>query len=80
MKTDPTNLTPVELSLRWNVPLATLSRWRWTGTGPKFTKLGKHISYRLRDIEIFEKQKLRRDTTCAAYDVDFEALYQKEMI
>jgi hypothetical protein len=56
-------LTPEELSELWNVPLATLSQWRWNGRGPEFIKLGKHILYRLQEVEIFEKEKLRKNTT-----------------
>lgn len=63
------NLTPEELAERWHLPLATLSQWRWTGQGPTFLKLGKHISYRLKDVEVFEEQKLRRDTTCMGFQV-----------
>ncbi|MBY0501658.1 MAG: helix-turn-helix domain-containing protein [Alphaproteobacteria bacterium] len=56
-------LTPEELSELWNVPLATLSQWRWNGRGPEFIKLGKHILYRLQEVEVFEKEKLRKNTT-----------------
>ncbi len=59
------NLTPEELSERLNVPLPTLSRWRWTGTGPIFMKFGKHVSYKLKDVEKFEEDRRRRDTTCS---------------
>lgn len=59
------NLSPEALSERWNgIPLTTLSRWRWTGTGPIFMKFGKHVSYKLKDIEAFEEEQRRRDTTC----------------
>lgn len=54
---------PEDLSKRWNVPLSTLSQWRWNGKGPEFLKFGKHIRYREEDILSFEKQMLRRDTT-----------------
>ena len=66
------NLTPEELFERWNVPLATLSRWRWTGKGPKFMRLGKHIVYRLQDIERFEEAQVRRDTTCLIFNETFQ--------
>ncbi len=59
------NLKPKELSERWKVPLTTLSRWRWTGKGPIFMKFGKHVSYQLKDFEIFEEEQRRRDTTCS---------------
>lgn len=62
------NLSPEQLSDHWGgVPLSTLNRWRWTGTGPEFMKLGKHIVYRVRDVEEFEEQKVRRDTTCGGF-------------
>jgi len=33
--------------------VATLRKWRWAGTGPRYTKLGKLVRYRLSDIEQF---------------------------
>lgn len=60
-------LTPEDLAERWKVPTTTLSQWRWKGGGPQFIRLGKHIVYRLQDIELFEEQKLRRDTTHTGY-------------
>lgn len=63
------HLKPEDLAARWGVPLTTLSQWRWNGRGPEFLKLGKHIAYRIRDVEIFEEQKLRRDTTCTGYEL-----------
>jgi len=33
----------------------TLERWRWTGDGPKFLKVGGRVVYRLSDIEEYEK-------------------------
>lgn len=63
------HLTPEDLSDRWKVPLATLSQWRWNGKGPHYLKLGRHIVYLLQDVELFEEQKRRRDTTCSIYAV-----------
>lgn len=60
-------LTPEDLAERWKVPTTTLSQWRWNGKGPQFIRLGKHIVYRLQDVELFEEQKLRRDTTHTGY-------------
>lgn len=65
-----TNLTPDQLAERWGLPVSTLGNWRWTGQGPVFVKLGKRVSYRVRDVENFEEQKLRRDTTCSGLTVD----------
>lgn len=33
---------------------------RWNGRDPEFLRLGKHIVYRLQDVELFEEQKLRQ--------------------
>ena len=63
------HLKPEDLAVRWGVPLTTLSQWRWNGRGPEFLKLGKHIAYRIQDVEVFEEQKLRRDTTCTGYSL-----------
>ena len=57
------HLTPEDLAERWNVPLATLSQWRWNGLGPDYMKLGKHIVHRLQEIEISEEGKLRQNIT-----------------
>ncbi len=55
-------LTPEALAERWNLPLTTLSQWRWTGRGPKFQKIGRQVKYRIRDIELFEEQQVRSNT------------------
>jgi hypothetical protein len=34
----------------------TLERWRWSGKGPAFVKLGGRVVYRLEVIEIFEAE------------------------
>lgn len=40
----------------------TLERWRYTGEGPRFIKLGGRVIYRLDDIEAFEGQQIRQMT------------------
>lgn len=62
------HLTPEDLAVRWNVPLATLSQWRWNGQGPQYMKFGKHIVYRLREIERFEEEHLQRNTACSVQE------------
>lgn len=59
----PNHLTPEELAKRWSVKSKTLSQWRWNGRGPKFLKLGRHVMYRLADIEEFENQNIYIETT-----------------
>jgi hypothetical protein len=46
------------LAKRWQVSPRTLERWRWTGIGPRFLKIGRRVRYRLEDIEAYEKQRL----------------------
>lgn len=33
--------------------VATLQKWRWEGTGPKFLKVGRLVRYRLSDLNEF---------------------------
>ncbi len=54
------HLNQIELSRRWNISHRTLERWRWTGEGPPYLKLGGRVLYRLSDIEAFEQSQLRR--------------------
>jgi predicted site-specific integrase-resolvase len=56
-------LTPEELSERWKLPLSTLDQWRWYGKGPQHLKMGKRIRYPLENIEKFEEQSLRSNTS-----------------
>lgn len=56
-------LTPEILAQRWNITPTTLSQWRWNGRGPLFVKIGRRVLYRLEDVEAFEKQKIRQNTS-----------------
>ncbi|RMD73346.1 MAG: DNA-binding protein, partial [Lentisphaerae bacterium] len=40
-----------------------LERWRWTGEGPKFLKVGGRVVYRLSDIEEYEQAMIRSRTS-----------------
>ena len=45
-------LTEQEFSERYNVPTRTAERWRRTGDGPPYVRLGpRRIAYRLSDCE-----------------------------
>lgn len=59
-------LTPSQLVDRWNkaVTKGTLSNWRVRKYGPKFTKFGRSVRYKLSDVEAFERQ-LANDNTPA---------------
>ena len=49
-----THLNQVELAARWKISPRTLERWRWTGEGPAFIKIGRRVVYRLEDVEAYE--------------------------
>lgn len=53
-------LNQKELARRWGISHRTLERWRYTGQGPAFLKLGGRVLYRLPDIEAFEQSQLHR--------------------
>lgn len=57
------HLTQRDLARRWSLSPRTLERWRWTGDGPAFLKVGGRVAYRLQDIEAWEADRLRRSTT-----------------
>ena len=44
-------LTPQQLSDYLKVPVATLYQWRTQGTGPKASRVGRHLRYRLADVD-----------------------------
>jgi excisionase family DNA binding protein len=35
------------------VPEKTLAQWRYHGKGPAFVRVGKHVRYRVEDVEAF---------------------------
>lgn len=43
-----------------------LAKWRVTGEGPKFVKLGKRVAYRQQDIDSWIESKVRSSTSEAA--------------
>ncbi len=51
------------LARRWAMSPRTLERWRWTGGGPRYLKVGKRIVYRLEDVEAFEAVRLHESTS-----------------
>lgn len=59
------HLSQIELAARWNLSHRTLERWRWTGEGPQFIKLGGRVVYRLEDVEAFEAAQARHNTARA---------------
>jgi predicted DNA-binding transcriptional regulator AlpA len=42
------------------VPLATVYDWNSKGTGPRYFKAGRHVRYRLADVERWERLLLEQ--------------------
>lgn len=58
-------LTPGELSERWKgrISVRTLSNWRSSGTGPKYTKTGGRILYPMHEIVNWECRRTTLSTS-----------------
>lgn len=56
------HLNQHELAMRWNISERTIERWRFTGEGPQFIKLGGRVVYRLADIEAYETARIQQVT------------------
>ena len=56
------HVNQIELAARLNISPRTLERWRWTGEGPRFMKVGGRVVYRLEDVEGYEDSQLRNST------------------
>ena len=56
------HLSQIELAARWNISHRTLERWRTSGEGPRFVKLGGRVVYRLEDVEAYEADQVRQMT------------------
>jgi excisionase family DNA binding protein len=44
-------LTTQDLADYLKVPVATVYKWRSVGTAPRGVRVGRHVRYRLRDVE-----------------------------
>jgi hypothetical protein len=57
-------LTPEDLVQRWEgkITLRTLANWRSGREGPKPTKIGGKVLYRLDVVEAWEQQRTQRRT------------------
>jgi predicted DNA-binding transcriptional regulator AlpA len=59
------HLSPEDLARREGVPVSTVYRWNSDGTGPRRLKIGKHVRYRLVDVEAWEMQRLSSEAVNA---------------
>ena len=44
-------LRPDELAVFLGIPLATIYRWRSRGDGPRGIRVGRHVRYRVEEVE-----------------------------
>ena len=54
-------LSPAELAAYLDIPLATIYRWRSQRDGPPGIRVGRHVRYRVADIEAWLEQQQDRD-------------------
>jgi len=57
------NLLPREAAERLRTTVGTLAVWRVQGRGPRFIKSGRRVLYPLPEIEAYEREHLRSNTT-----------------
>lgn len=50
--------SPAELAEYLDVPVATLYAWRYHGEGPPGFRVGRHVRYRLTDVEQWLESRL----------------------
>lgn len=48
-------LSNQDLADRYNISLDTVRKWRAEGRGPRAIKVGRHVRYRLEDVEAWEE-------------------------
>jgi excisionase family DNA binding protein len=53
-------LGPQELADWLGVPLGTVYRWRTNGDGPPGLRVGKHLRYRVQDVERWLEAQVER--------------------
>ena len=54
--------TPEETAGNLGTNIRTLERWRSTGEGPEFVKIGRRVAYRRSALEAWLKRQTRRQT------------------
>jgi hypothetical protein len=61
----PAFLTPQQLSERWGgrIGVRTLANWRCNGGGPRYTKIGGAILYKVSDVENYEQNQTVTSTS-----------------
>ena len=52
-----------EAAQELNLEVSTLRRWRWSGRGPRYLKLGGAVRYEPAEIEAFKEASRRASTS-----------------
>lgn len=56
----PAMLSPRQLADYLGVPVKTLYDWRWKGEGPPGYRVGRHVRYRVEDVEAWLEEHADR--------------------
>lgn len=56
----PRMLDPKGLADYLDIPLSTVYQWRGRGLGPRGARVGRHVRYRLSDVEAWLNQQADR--------------------
>jgi helix-turn-helix protein len=51
-------LSNEDLAARYEVPIKTVRKWRYEGTGPPGFRVGRHVRYREVDVRRWEETKI----------------------
>ena len=54
-------LSPEDLAEYLGVPLKTVYRWRYRGEGPASYRVGRHVRYKLEDVEVWLQSRREQD-------------------
>lgn len=50
-------LTTAEVSTYLQIPVATIHQWRHRGEGPRASRVGRHLRFRLSDVDAWLAQQ-----------------------
>jgi predicted DNA-binding transcriptional regulator AlpA len=56
-------LTVQEVAAILRCSISSLNKWRLTGLGPKFVRVGSRVRYRLAEVEAYVAQQTRQSTS-----------------
>jgi excisionase family DNA binding protein len=59
-------LSPDDLAAYLSVPLKTIYRWRYRGEGPASYRVGRHVRYKLEDVEAWLRARREQEGLTAS--------------